>query len=107
MATRINQSPRYVISGASRARVLGPEFNEWEIHLLRNEACRRISRRYNATLNIRLAIETKLMIVELVRLLVEWGDAAEWKSQAAVRAERALPNTTSLTDARISEARGQ
>ena len=30
--------------------------------------------------------------MELVRLLVERGDAAEWKSQTAVQAERALPN---------------
>ena len=31
--------------------------------------------------------------MELVRLLMTWGNAVEWKSQtSAVQAERALPN---------------
>ena len=35
-----------------------------------------------------------MMSMELVRMLMIWRENAEWKSQTAAHAERALPNTT-------------
>lgn len=40
----------------------------------------------------------------IIEITIAANSDAAWKSQTAVHAKQAMPNTTSLTDTRISEA---